>query len=303
MEIQPNDASNPAPTFSQYLKSNKLTKSKLIVDYYPIINAFNSTFSKLADYELIAYKKSRFGQDMTGNAAILRNPFHVPTKKSHFHFFPSIEGCPGKNKTSISALSYKCDVAMNAGFFDVPTGGCLGKVVSDSKLVQNSDMMRVNFGITQDGRYVIGYLNPAEVSTSTYRELISGAVWLVRQGKVFVNQSRDIEHTGQQFISFAAPRTSIGFTAKGELVLLEMNGMESLKQGPSLYEMAQILIEDFGVYSAINLDGGGSSTFVAKGTVLSECCDQCATSDLPNHCPSSATRCERKVTTINCIKN
>ncbi len=53
------------------------------------------------------------------------------------------------------------------------------------------------------------------------------------------------------------------------MVLLEADGEEDIFWGPNLFEMAEILVS-MGVHSAVNIDGGGSSVSVYKGTVIDE---------------------------------
>ncbi len=57
------------------------------------------------------------------------------------------------------------------------------------------------------------------------------------------------------------PRTAIGQTADGGLLLLVVDGRQDISRGVSLSELGRILIEA-GAVDAMNLDGGGSSTFV-----------------------------------------
>ncbi|MDR1117523.1 MAG: phosphodiester glycosidase family protein, partial [Oscillospiraceae bacterium] len=61
-----------------------------------------------------------------------------------------------------------------------------------------------------------------------------------------------------------APRTAVGITAKGELIFYTVDGRQSgYSTGMSLVELADRL-ETLGAYTAVNLDGGGSTVTVAK---------------------------------------
>ncbi|MCM3127975.1 S-layer homology domain-containing protein [Paenibacillus provencensis] len=60
------------------------------------------------------------------------------------------------------------------------------------------------------------------------------------------------------------PRTAIGTKADGSIVLFEIDGRApGFSEGVTTEELANILA-DIGVVDAMNLDGGGSSTFVAR---------------------------------------
>lgn len=60
------------------------------------------------------------------------------------------------------------------------------------------------------------------------------------------------------------PRTAIGTKADGSIVLFEIDGRApGFSEGVETDELAKML-KDMGVVNGMNLDGGGSSTFVAK---------------------------------------
>ncbi|MEV8377272.1 phosphodiester glycosidase family protein [Kribbella sp. NPDC056861] len=83
---------------------------------------------------------------------------------------------------------------------------------------------------------------------------ISGNVQLARDGKV----PDDVPDAD------LAPRTAVGFTANGRrMVLLTVDGRATGSRGLSLKEMGQLMI-GLGADDVLNLDGGGSSTMLAR---------------------------------------
>ena len=69
--------------------------------------------------------------------------------------------------------------------------------------------------------------------------------------------------------SFSAgrhPRTMVGVTPSGETLLVTVDGRQSGSAGLSLAEAAN-LMAGLGATDAVNLDGGGSTTFVTGGAV------------------------------------
>ena len=66
--------------------------------------------------------------------------------------------------------------------------------------------------------------------------------------------------------SVADPRTAVGINQSGRvLILVIVDGRQpGYSEGATLAELGQILL-DQGAYSAMNLDGGGSSTLVVQG--------------------------------------
>lgn len=69
-----------------------------------------------------------------------------------------------------------------------------------------------------------------------------------------------------QLESNTDPRTAIGLDKQGRtLIIILVDGRQpGYSEGATLIELAQILI-DSGAYTAMNLDGGGSSTLVKSG--------------------------------------
>ena len=98
---------------------------------------------------------------------------------------------------------------------------------------------------------------------------ISGSPRLVRNG--IAKQEAAIEgNSSGRFINWQLPRTAIGFDkSRTKLLLAVVEGTDSKKSqyGASLQDLANIM-KALGAYQAMNLDGGGSSTFVIDGKNL-----------------------------------
>lgn len=63
------------------------------------------------------------------------------------------------------------------------------------------------------------------------------------------------------------PRTAIGVYEPGHYVLLVSDGRTKESEGLTLYELAEFM-QELGVMTAYNLDGGGSSTMVFQGEIV-----------------------------------
>lgn len=61
-----------------------------------------------------------------------------------------------------------------------------------------------------------------------------------------------------------APRSAVGVTKYGDFILAVVDGRQSHSRGCTLQEWAEILLNHFGAFNAINLDGGGSTELVVK---------------------------------------
>ncbi|XP_041799344.1 N-acetylglucosamine-1-phosphodiester alpha-N-acetylglucosaminidase-like isoform X2 [Chelmon rostratus] len=212
-------------------------------------------------------------------------------------------GCEKSQLATVeeTAIAAGCLYAQNAGFFDTTRGLCLGNVVSDGRMVRDSGgVQNAQFGIRKDGSLVFGYLSQEDVldRSNPFVQLVSGVVWLLRNGEVYINQSLKVEcdrlvdqDVFRDFVDLLSARTVVGHDASGNLVLFHVEGRTE-KRGMNLWEVAEFLKKN-GVINAINLDGGGSSNFVINGTLASYPTDLCES--------DSRWRCGRRVSTILCV--
>lgn len=95
--------------------------------------------------------------------------------------------------------------------------------------------------------------------------IISGGPYLVKNGEVFVDM------TEQKLGSIGGrnPRTAIGYTKEGNLIMLTADGREGASIGLTLSELAS-LMKKLGCVNAMNLDGGGSTVMLINGKVVNK---------------------------------
>ncbi len=96
---------------------------------------------------------------------------------------------------------------------------------------------------------------------------ISGNTMLVEQGRpAQLGQSNPGNDSADTLAEKNQPRTAIGLDKRNrKLILVVVDGRQpGYSQGATLSELAQIMIEA-GAHTAMNLDGGGSSTLVMQG--------------------------------------
>ena len=63
------------------------------------------------------------------------------------------------------------------------------------------------------------------------------------------------------------PRTAVGYTSAGEVLMMVVDGRQPASAGVTLSELADLFLA-LGAREAMNLDGGGSSTLVVGGTLV-----------------------------------
>ncbi len=109
-------------------------------------------------------------------------------------------------------------------------------------------------------------LGSAPVNLSRVSHAVAGGPRLLTDGRVTITLAD--EGMSQTFSTTRHPRTAVGVTKGGTLLLVTVDGRQkSLSRGASLAELADILLR-FGAVNAVNLDGGGSSACVVKGAVV-----------------------------------
>lgn len=234
-----------------------------------------------------------------GHHAIVKDPLAMISVEE------PIGGCaaPFTSTVSSTAIHNECYIAVNAGFFDPfdnkPTyGKCYGNVITNSEIKQTTGVQNANFGIRKDGTVVIGYLSQDEANNKTnpFVQLVSGVGWILRNGKSYVEESekaecKDSQTTGtlEYFFNVKSARTLIGFDSNGHVHIVTVDGKTG-ERGTNMKGAVEYL-KSFGVINAINLDGGGSATFVVNSTVINYPSDVKQGLIIP-----------RKVSTIICVK-
>ena len=150
--------------------------------------------------------------------------------------------------------NYNVIASVNGAGFNMSTGEPSGVLVMEG--VEYQSISSAGFvGILKDGTPVIG---TREEYNTIYKGQVKEAIAcfgsrLIKDGKIVEGLTDE-----------CASRTAIGFTKTGKVVLLVLDGrQEPFSAGGGYATLAQILLEA-GCVEAVNLDGGGSTTFVAK---------------------------------------
>lgn len=170
-------------------------------------------------------------------------------------------------KTSVTAANNNAILAINGDFYGANT---TGYVIRNGVVYRNTvreDASNGDLAIYKDGSFGIVYENDASakdlVKTGVVNLLAFGPT-LVNNGKITVSSNSEV---GQSMAS--NPRTAIGIIDKTHYVIVVSDGRTSESQGLSLYQLAQVM-KSYGVKTAYNLDGGGSSTLYFNGKVINK---------------------------------
>ena len=158
---------------------------------------------------------------------------------------------------------YNVVAGVNASFYNMTTGQPTGITFIDGVSFGTSNYDNF-FAILKDGKTaVIDYATNLgkyvdENGESTIWQAAAGSQWLVRDGKDVTAGTSGAYNTERH------SRTCVGVTAEGKVVLMVLDGrQEPFSCGGTMHELAQIMLEA-GCVAAVNLDGGGSTTYAAR---------------------------------------
>jgi hypothetical protein len=207
----------------------------------------------------------------------------------------------GSEAVSSFAQRTKAYVAINGGFFGsgqsyslVVTDGSLAarQIGSVTRTAGSYPLVRANFGVMNNRGlqtawiYHFGssvsdiykYSSPLQHSPAVIapaplqqngnqwtgvRNAIGGGPNLVSNGLVNVTYNEEVMFDSGVGKDNGDPRTAIGLTPSGKIIVFVVDGRRN-GIGMSLPQVANVMIQ-LGCVEAINLDGGGSSTFYAGG--------------------------------------
>ena len=122
---------------------------------------------------------------------------------------------------------------------------------------------RVKVGDVLTARFDIN--SPSGYDWSTVDQSISGGPWLVKDGVEFVDG--EAEGFGSDMTVTSHPRTAIGLTADNKLLMVTVDGRQVISKGLNMADLATCM-RKLGAVTAINLDGGGSTTLSIRGFVV-----------------------------------
>jgi hypothetical protein len=212
---------------------------------------------------------------------------------------------PKDNRETVSSFAHDLGacVVVNGGYFrmDRTPAGHVGLLVAGGKVLWPAtrsvlrdsisyETARAAIGFTQGGDVEITWATSRDDTVYAWANpplhspgqpaarLDYGAArtWdvldAVAAGPVLIMNSR-IRVTSDQEVFFGTsipdvhPRTAAGRTSDGDLIVMVVDGRQTVSRGVSLEELALLML-DVGAVEALNLDGGGSSTLVVNGVLL-----------------------------------
>lgn len=170
-------------------------------------------------------------------------------------------------KTSVTASENNAILAVNGDYYGANSSGYVirnGVVYRDSV---REDASNGDLAIYKDGSFKIIYedqVSADQLVQDGVVNLLTFGPSLVENGEISVDTNTEV---GQAMSS--NPRTAIGIIDENHYIIIVSDGRTSESKGLSLYQMAEVM-KSYGVKTAYNLDGGGSSTLYFNGQVINK---------------------------------
>ena len=170
-------------------------------------------------------------------------------------------------KTSVTAAENNAILAINGDYYGANNSGYVirnGVVYRDSVRDNSSNG---DLAIYKDGSFKIiceNQVSADQLVQDGVVNLLAFGPSLVEDGEISVGTNAEV---GQAMAS--NPRTAIGIIDENHYIIVVSDGRTSESKGLSLYQMAEVM-KSYGVKTAYNLDGGGSSTLYFNGQVINK---------------------------------
>ncbi len=187
----------------------------------------------------------------------------VDLKNTHLTMKASSPKDEGKLKTkrqmTLQALAHdkpgsRVLAAVNGDFF-ATDGTPQGIYYRNGVCLKNTmaDNVCTFFAVTKDKKAVIGSYDEYDTYKDEIQEAVGGRVRLMTNGNVLPQTSTALE-----------PRTAIGVTDNNVVYILVADGRNFWYSNGMRYAEMGAVMKALGAKDAINLDGGGSSTFIIR---------------------------------------
>jgi exopolysaccharide biosynthesis protein len=145
---------------------------------------------------------------------------------------------------------------VNADFFNTTTGEPRGILIRNGKVIKTTwanARSSTFMGVRKDGRLFIGNREDFAAMKDDFEDALGGGPMLVKNNVVLTQTDLSVE-----------PRTGVGLSSDGKLYFIVVDGRSFYySNGITITDLGHML-KACGATTAINVDGGGSSTFMIK---------------------------------------
>lgn len=233
----------------------------------------------------ITYSKKRFNNETDYYIVT------IPKNDSNGNQIDLYVGYGGSNITPIKyAQNNFTSLTINASLTikNTITGvGQIPSIISNGEIIRNNDLIEEGIadnllyvGIKAD-RSIVEY----KVNETTAQQMLEDGVvqafdvyWKLVDNGVPTDLSNIYSNEGNLADSTQSPRQCIGIKQDGTILIITGDGRTSQSIGLYCHDLQQIAIDN-GCVNAWNLDGGGSTSTIIKGSKLNRNVDEGGTKD------------------------
>lgn len=168
---------------------------------------------------------------------------------------------------SVMAQRYNATAGVNGGEFvdgEITwTGMPVGLVMVNGEVVNGNEGTTYHVtGITYDNKLVVGNMNAAQAKEKNIRDCVSISS-SIGPFLVINGEAQDVSGIGGGI----NPRTAVGQTADGSILLLAIDGRQANSLGASFSDLQDIMLQ-YGAVNASTMDGGTSTQMYYEGEVI-----------------------------------
>ncbi|SEG97270.1 Calcineurin-like phosphoesterase [Nonomuraea solani] len=188
-----------------------------------------------------------------GGSPIALTQFNQIVRSGGVGLFTPLWGSYNRARAVEGATSVAEAVLVNGVVSEVRTTPGTGPIPAGTTILLGRDAGAAALSALKPGDRIDVKYQPKPSDGSSVKAAVGGNWVLIKDG--VVQNSTD---------AAAHPRTAVGFSADGrKMYLLTVDGRQVDSRGVTLNELAAMMA-DLGAANALNLDGGGSSTMLAR---------------------------------------
>ncbi|GAA3202478.1 phosphodiester glycosidase family protein [Nonomuraea helvata] len=188
-----------------------------------------------------------------GGSPIKLTQFNQIVQSGGVGLFTPLWGSYTRARAVEGATSVAEAVLVDGVVSEVRTSAGTGPIPAGTTILLGRDAGATALSALKPGDRVDVRYQPKPSDGSQVKAAVGGNQVLVKDG-VVQNSTDPAAH----------PRTAVGFSADGrKMYLLTVDGRQADSRGVTLNELAAMMV-DLGAANALNLDGGGSSTMLAR---------------------------------------
>lgn len=188
-----------------------------------------------------------------GGAPIALTQFNQIVQSGGVGLFTPLWGSYNRARAVEGATSVAEVVLVDGVVTEVRTSAGTGPIPAGTTILLGRDAGAAALSALRTGDRVDVRYRPKPSAGGEVKAAVGGNWVLVKDG-VVQNSADQAAH----------PRTAVGFSADGrKMYLLTVDGRQADSRGVTLNELAAMMA-DLGAANALNLDGGGSSTMLAR---------------------------------------